>query len=142
MAAGLGRTAIAKPLKIWPETVGQWDRGKRPAWRYMPALSKLLGIELNEAVRMMWGEIVGDSCPCQCGGEKVFPDYDGALHLSIRLPLCKMRRRAPAVSHSAEACEGMSNLFVRAERKIAASTEFCGQVPGLSSLWGESPPLC
>jgi len=64
-----------------------WDNGSlRPRWRYMPGLAKLLKIDLTEVVRKFWSEAVGDPCPCDCGGVKVFPNRDGAKHLYIDLP--------------------------------------------------------
>ena len=64
---------MARDLNLWGETIPQWDNGRRPKWRYMPVLSPMLGIELESVVKKIWGDIPGDSCPCPCGGEKIFP---------------------------------------------------------------------
>ena len=76
LAAGLTRPRIANSLQVPLSRVNDWNqRGYRPKWRHMPALSHLFGISTAEAIRRIWGETVGDLCPCGCGGRVL--DDDG-----------------------------------------------------------------
>jgi hypothetical protein len=82
-AAGLTVVQVATLLGVPEGTVWEWNGGGRPRWRYMPGLSQLFQKDLAEAVRLFWGEIVGDRCRC-CGGEKIFPDDPRAIHLYVK----------------------------------------------------------
>ena len=82
IAAEVRTSHIAKALDISIATVRDWDsRGHRPEWRYMEPLSKILKIDLPEAVKSIWRERAGDRCSCGCNGENIFPNYDRAIHL-------------------------------------------------------------
>jgi len=74
----LAQIAAALGVSLqWPRG---WDRGNRPSARFMPGLAKFFEIDLAEAVKLFWNEILDSLCPC-CGGEKFFPDNDRAIHL-------------------------------------------------------------
>lgn len=84
LAAGCGVTQLANLLGVPISSLKFWEyRGVRPQWRYMPALAQFFGIDLAEALKLIWKETVGDRCDC-CGGEKIFPDKPRAIHLHVK----------------------------------------------------------
>lgn len=87
---------LAQKLAIPKTTVYQWEHGSErhppsncPAWNYMPKLADIFGVPLEELVERLWGEKVGDPCPCGCGGRKTFPTSQTTHKLLIKLPCAK-----------------------------------------------------
>jgi hypothetical protein len=103
LAAGVLPSEIAKVSDVPTATVRDWDgRGTRPQWRYMPSLAQVFGIELTKAVTYLWKETPGDRCSCGCGGEKVFPTYERAIHLYVkRTCRCGIERIFRSNQHTA-----------------------------------------
>jgi hypothetical protein len=101
LAAGFGVTQLANVLAVPISSLKFWDyRGVRPQWRYMPALAQFFGIDLAEAVKLIWKETVGDRCEC-CGGEKIFPYKPRAIHLHVkRICRCGASRIYRSNQHS------------------------------------------
>jgi DNA-binding XRE family transcriptional regulator len=83
LAAGYEPTQLAKDLNTSRQTILQWDHGHRPQWQYMPSVAQYFGIDLAEALKLIWKETVGDHCDC-CGGEKIFPDKPRAIHPPVK----------------------------------------------------------
>jgi hypothetical protein len=87
LAAGRTSTEVATFLKVKRGTVWRWDNGERPRWRHMQALATLLQIpSITDAVKQVWGEIIGEVCSCGCGGKKAPPQEQGAFSLAVDLP--------------------------------------------------------
>jgi DNA-binding XRE family transcriptional regulator len=121
-AADLTQASIAKALDVpLGAKVKRWDRGGRPRWRHMPDLARFFKRDLAEAVRLFWNETVEDLCECGCGGRKDFPDYDGAQHLSVKLP-----------------CEGCGEREIRTYRKMDGHAKLCRDCSFAAR--GKAPP--
>jgi hypothetical protein len=86
LAAGFELAQIAKAANVNRGTVWRWDCGDRPRWKFMPQLAEFFGIELVEAVKQLWGETIGDPCPCGCSGRKSAPANTNAFVLSVDVP--------------------------------------------------------
>src|SRR5439155_13423807 len=85
LKAGVSQASIFKKLGVPRCTVWNWDAlGERPQWQRMLALANFFGIDVAEAVRLLWDETVGDRCACGCGGEKVFPCGESLPHRADR----------------------------------------------------------
>lgn len=87
---------LAQKLGVPKGTVHQWECGSahrppsyRPPWKHILNLRDALGVELKELVKRLWGEKVGDPCPCGCGGRKTFPTSQTTHKLLIKLPCAK-----------------------------------------------------
>jgi hypothetical protein len=109
-------------LGVPKRTLQNWDAGDHPQRRHLPKIAALFGVELAEAVKGLWGENLGDPCPCGCGGKKVLPDFEAAHHLYIELACgeCGTKRafRSPTgqVHHRlCRRCAYASRRFERVE---------------------------
>jgi len=93
LAAGFPTApALGQRLGISGEAVLNWLHLGRPFWGKLEALVVALHVPLEEAVGALWGEHVGDPCPCGCGGKKTLPTHPNARKLVISLPCAKCGR--------------------------------------------------
>src|SRR3990170_5518631 len=62
-AAGLMVPGGQNPLRLIRQ-------GHRPTWRTVQRLAPVLGVQVEDVVRHLWRQAVGDPCVCGCGGVK------------------------------------------------------------------------
>jgi hypothetical protein len=87
--------SLAEQLGVALSQVVEWGRGpQRPMWRHVAKLADALGASVEEVVTGVWGESLGDPCPCGCGGKKIFPTDPTSRKLLIEVPCtaCKKKR--------------------------------------------------
>ena len=103
-------------------TVWAWRRrNSRPQARFIPAIAKVLGWALSDVVEALWGEKIGDPCPCGCGGKKVFSlkwPYTRmlAIEITCECGLVRIRKRQPDGRYHLQLCPRCSRENRRIEK--------------------------
>ena len=82
--------ALAQKLGVQRRKVSSWESNTQaPLWASIRAIAKAFNVTEAECISELWGEEVGDPCPCGCGGSRVLPRSENARCLGVELP-CAM----------------------------------------------------